>query len=246
MQAMPAAPAPLHTSRVVAMSRPVRCSALISPAAAMIAVPCWSSWNTGMSISSRSRDSMMKQSGALMSSRLMPPKEGPRKRTPLMNSSTSSVSTFQVDRIDVGEALEQHRLAFHHRLGGERPEIAEAEDRRAVGDHRHHVAAGGVVEGERRVLGDRLHRHRHARRIGQRQVALGRHRLGRRDLELARPPVGVEVQGFLIGERRSSLGRLVGGSHRRVFPGESASLERFAIGRGTIAPAPAMTIETGG
>ncbi|MNT36779.1 hypothetical protein D3C72_1728840 [compost metagenome] len=35
----------------------------------------------------------MKQSGALMSSRLMPPKEGPRKRTQLMNSSTFSVST---------------------------------------------------------------------------------------------------------------------------------------------------------
>ena len=32
---------------VFAMSRPVRCSALMSPAAAMIAVPCWSSWKTG-------------------------------------------------------------------------------------------------------------------------------------------------------------------------------------------------------
>ena len=48
---------------------------------------------------------------------------------------------FEVDRIDVGEALEQHRLAFHHRLGGERAEIAEAENRRAVGDDRDHVAA---------------------------------------------------------------------------------------------------------
>ena len=63
---------------VVLMSRPVSCSALIRPAAAMIAVPCWSSWKTGMSISSRSRCSMMKHSGALMSSRLMPPKDGPR------------------------------------------------------------------------------------------------------------------------------------------------------------------------
>jgi hypothetical protein len=78
MQAMPAAPAPLQTSLVVLMSRPVRCSALIMPAVAMIAVPCWSSWNTGMSMSSRRRCSMMKQSGALMSSRLMPPKDGPR------------------------------------------------------------------------------------------------------------------------------------------------------------------------
>ena len=86
---------------------------------------------------------------------------------------------FQVDRIDVGEALEQHRLAFHHRLGGQRPEIAQPQDRRAVADHRHQIAARRVVEDGRRVLGDRLHRHGHARRIGQRQVALGRHRLGR-------------------------------------------------------------------
>ena len=47
---MPAAPAPLQTSLVSSMSRPVRSSALIRPAAAMIAVPCWSSWNTGMSM----------------------------------------------------------------------------------------------------------------------------------------------------------------------------------------------------
>jgi hypothetical protein len=43
---------------------------------------------------------------------------------------------FDVDRIDVGEALEQHRLAFHHRLGCGGAEIAEAEDRGSVGDDR--------------------------------------------------------------------------------------------------------------
>lgn len=32
---------------------------------------------------------------------------------------------LKVDRIDIGEALEQHRLAFH-RLRGERAEIARA------------------------------------------------------------------------------------------------------------------------
>ena len=68
---------------------------------------------------------MMKHSGALMSSRLMPPKDGSRKRTELMNSSTSRGVDFEIDRIDVGEALEQDRLAFHHRLGGQRAEIAE-------------------------------------------------------------------------------------------------------------------------
>ncbi len=77
-QAMPAAPAPLQTSFVAAMSRPVRSSAFMRPAMAMIAVPCWSSWKTGMSRSPRSSFSMVKHSGARMSSRLMPPKVRPR------------------------------------------------------------------------------------------------------------------------------------------------------------------------
>ncbi len=75
---------------------------------------------------------------------------------------------FKVDRIDVGEALEENGLAFHDRLRGERPEIAEAEDRRTVGDDGHHVAARRVVVGGGGIGGDRLDRHRHARRIGQR------------------------------------------------------------------------------
>jgi len=44
------------------------------PAAVTIAVPCWSSWNTGMSHCSIRAFSISKHSGALMSSRLMPPK----------------------------------------------------------------------------------------------------------------------------------------------------------------------------
>src|SRR3546814_8087741 len=34
---------------------------------------------------------------------------------------------LEIDRIDVGEPLEQHRLAFHHRLRCQRAEIAEPE-----------------------------------------------------------------------------------------------------------------------
>ena len=54
---------------------------------------------------------------------------------------------FEVDGVDVGEALEQHRLAFHHRLGGQRAEVAEAEDGGAVGDDGDEIALGGVVVG---------------------------------------------------------------------------------------------------
>ena len=107
---------------------------------------------------------------------------------------------LEIDRIDVGEALEEDGLAFHHRLRGERAEIAEAEDGGAVGDDRDEIAARRVVEGLVRVLGDRLDRNRDPRRVGERQVALRRHRLGRRDLDLSRPPLGVEIEGLLVGD----------------------------------------------
>ena len=59
----------------------------------MIAVPCWSSWNTGMFMRSRSRDSTSKHSGALISSRLMPPKVGSSAATISTILSTSSASS---------------------------------------------------------------------------------------------------------------------------------------------------------
>ncbi len=70
------APAPLKTTLMSAIFLPVSSTALTSAAPEMIAVPCWSSWNTGMSSASISCSSTSKQSGALMSSRLMPPTVG--------------------------------------------------------------------------------------------------------------------------------------------------------------------------
>jgi len=74
---------------------------------------------------------------------------------------------FDVDRIDIGETLEQHGLAFHHGLGGQRPQIAQAQNRRAVGNHGHEIAFGRVIEHGIRPLGDRTHGHGHAGRIGE-------------------------------------------------------------------------------
>ena len=50
---------------------------------------------------------------------------------------------LDVEHVDAGELLEQHRLAFHHRLGGERADVAQAQHRGAVGDHADQVAARG-------------------------------------------------------------------------------------------------------
>ena len=119
---------------------------------------------------------------------------------------------LQIDGIDVGEALEQHRLAFHHRLCRQRSAIAEPEDRGAVGDDGDEIALRRVVVGAAFILGDRQYRHRHPRRIGEREVALGRHRLGGDDLELPGAALGMEQQRFLIGEMRplGAVRRLAG------------------------------------
>ncbi len=110
---------------------------------------------------------------------------------------------FDVDGIHIGEALEQHGLAFHHRLGGERAQIAQPQDRGAVGDHGHEIALGGIVVDGVRVLRDGAHGRGHAGGIGEAQVALGRHRLGGDDGELAGLTLRVEGQGLFVGEGRS-------------------------------------------
>ena len=75
-QASAAAPAPEATSLTSPIFLPVRYSAFCTAAPTMIAVPCWSSWNTGIFMRALRRSSMSKHSGALKSSRLMPPKVG--------------------------------------------------------------------------------------------------------------------------------------------------------------------------
>ncbi len=73
-------------------------------------------------------------------------------------------------RVDVGELLEQHRLAFHHRQRAERPDVAETEHGGAVGDDRDRVALDGQLEGLARIRGDRHRNARDARRVDSRKV----------------------------------------------------------------------------
>jgi hypothetical protein len=102
---------------------------------------------------------------------------------------------FQVEDIDAGELLEEHRLAFHHRLRSQRADVAEAEDRGAVGDDRNQVAPAGVAERVGGILDDLLAGGRNSRRVGQREVALVAQGLGRQDRYLPRLP------GLVILER---------------------------------------------
>ena len=104
---------------------------------------------------------------------------------------------LEVEDVDVGELLEEHPLAFHHRLRGQRPDVAEAEHRRAVRDHRDEVAARGVFARELGVAVDLEAGLGDPRRVGQAEVALARERLGGNDLDLPGPARAMEVEGIL-------------------------------------------------
>ena len=91
-QASAAAPAPEVTIFTCSMLLPVSWSAFLTAAETMIAVPCWSSWNTGIFMRCCSRASTSKHSGALKSSRLMPPKVGSSAATTSTMRSTSLAS----------------------------------------------------------------------------------------------------------------------------------------------------------
>ncbi len=74
--ATPAAPSPSISTFRLSIGLSTIFRALKRAAIVTTAVPCWSSWKTGMSSASRSASSISKQRGAEMSSRLMPPKVG--------------------------------------------------------------------------------------------------------------------------------------------------------------------------
>ena len=101
---------------------------------------------------------------------------------------------LDVEDVDVGELLEEDRLAFHDRLRSEGADGAEAQHRAAVADHRDQIGSDGVVPGPCRVLRDLLAGRGHARAVGKRQIALRAHALGGMDAELARLGLAVIVE----------------------------------------------------
>ena len=86
--AVPAAPAPEVTIFTSSRRLPTSFRAFFSAARTMTAVPCWSSWKTGMSQRCFSFSSISKQRGAEMSSKFTPPKEPASRATVLTISST--------------------------------------------------------------------------------------------------------------------------------------------------------------
>ena len=103
-----------------------------------------------------------------------------------------------IKHIDTGKFLKQDAFALHYRLTGQRADVAEPQHRGAVGDDRHQVAAGSVFVGGQRIFFDFQAGGCDARRVGQRQIALGGERFGRRDLDFSGNRKFVEVEGALF------------------------------------------------
>ncbi len=118
-----------------------------------------------MSSSSRSRASISKQRGAAMSSRLIPPYAGAIARTILTISSVSWVSSTTGQASTPPNRLNSAALPSITGMRRGRADVAQAEHRRAVGDHRDRVALDGQPARVRRVLGDRHADPGHPRRV---------------------------------------------------------------------------------
>ena len=168
--ATPAAPAPEITTRVSSWRRPVSASAPSRAARTTTAVPCWSSWKTGMESRSWSRCSISKQRGA-RDVLEVDPAEG-RRQTHHGLDDLVGVRGVEADRdrVHAAELLEQHRLALHDRHRRRRPDVTQAQHRGAVGDHGDGVGDPGVVAHQRGVGGDRLAHLGHPGGVGQRQI----------------------------------------------------------------------------
>ncbi len=105
---------------------------------------------------------------------------------------------FDIKHVDTGEFLEQNALPFHHRLTGQRTNVAQAQHRRTVRDHGDQVAARGIFVGGQRIFFNFETRCRHARRVGQRQVALGCQRFCRGNLDFTRDRKLMKIKGTLF------------------------------------------------
>src|SRR5207244_8648916 len=92
----------------------------------------------------------------------------------------------------------QNVLGFHERLAGGRADGAEAEDGGAVRDDGDEVPLGRVLVDVLGIPGDLEARLGHARRVGEREVALGGGRLGGDDLDFAGASDGVVFERFVV------------------------------------------------
>ena len=103
---------------------------------------------------------------------------------------------FDVETVDIGEFLEEDGLALHHRLRGQRADVAKAKDSGAVRDHGDEVALAGIAAGGGGVGLDLKAGLGHAGGVGAGKVAAIGQGLRRADFQLS------GLRKFVIVQRR--------------------------------------------
>ena len=93
---------------------------------------------------------------------------------------------LDVEAIETGKLLEQHRLAFHDRFACQRPDRAEPQHGCSVGDDADQIAARGEIACFAGVADDFVAGGGYARRVREREIPLIGQLLGRKDRDLAR------------------------------------------------------------
>ena len=152
----------------------------------------------------------------------MPPNVGSSRAIVFDHLFRVGLGELDVEHVDAGELLEQARLAFHHRLAGERADVAEAEHGGAVGDDGDEIAARRKRARLGRIGGDRVAGGGDAGRIGEREIALVDERLRRASPRSCRGSAGGGIPA-----RRCAVAR----------PSRSSSGSSWA-GTGSILPTP--------
>ncbi len=170
-QASAAAPAPLHDQLDRSISLPTTLRPLRTAAPTMIAVPCWSSWKTGIFMRLAQLALDVEALRRLDVLEIDATERRLERGDDLDELVRIALVDLDVEDIDAGELLEQHGLAFHDRLRRQRADRAEPEHGGAVGDHADQIAARGVAERLRR---DRRRSRRTPRRRRANRRAPGR------------------------------------------------------------------------
>ena len=169
--ATPAAPAPAMTTYRSSIRLSTIFSAFSSAASVTTAVPCWSSWKTGMSrlLPQPLLDLEARRGGDVLE---VDAAEDRGDALDGLDDLLGGLLDVEADRegVDAGELLEQQRLALHHRQGGLGADVAQAQHGGAVGDDGHGVALDRQLVDPGRLLGDGQADPGHAGRVGHRQV----------------------------------------------------------------------------
>ena len=203
-QAIAAAPAPEQTIFTSGSFLPLSSSALVIAAPTMMAVPCWSSWNTGIFMRSFRRASISKHSGPLMSSRLMPPKVGSSAATVSTTRSMVSAAISMSNTSMPANFLNSTALPSITGLEASGPILPRPSTAVPLETTATRLARAVSVAASPGFCGDLGAGRGDAGRIGQRQVALVGERLGGLDLQfsgLRQPVIGQcrVMQVFGIG-----------------------------------------------